>query len=484
MARARFVALGLLAAATSASCKKPAPPPAATEAGPSPSTAIVTEPKADGGRDAGARIAIGTFADSGAAPHAHPIANAGPLAELPLASDAMELVAIGKSTASRVLWLQDIGGRTWLSARNLDAFAEGDGPLVKGKDPLEKLPYKPGVHSMRVVGTYPHLFVLRTKDVDGRMESPEPTVFVYAAEANGPGTWKEAKPLGMSWFPNAFVAYRDGALLVTGQIELNGGPFYNQRDPGTTLTFVGPDGSVSDPKLGVHPHFMAWSASSDGDTLTLIGTVAIPPKAKDGAKDGEWDASGVNLWRIKGGQGKRVPIQQNLGVAMEMYSARVSERNGKAIAIPPGMVTAEESWRPNPRTVFEVEDDKAKARTFAGNESCYVKRALLAGDDIYGVRVCLTGQNEEELVRLRADGKTEKLSLPSLVKDPAGGYRVAKTDPEKKKALGCVVNTLVVRGNSDVWASAFCGGTGEWDGRGSIPIVLRRGRPQEPIVLP
>ena len=479
MVRVRAVAATLLASVACASCKKPAPPPS-VEAGPAPSNAIVTEPKADAGRDGGTRIAIGTYADAGAGPHAVAVADAGVLAGLPLASDAMELVAIGKSTASRVLWLQDIGGRTWLSARNLDAFADGDGPLVKGKDPLEKLPYKPGVHSMRVVGAYPHLFVLRTKDVEGRMESPEPTVFVYTAEERGPGTWKEAKPLGTSWFPNAFIAYRDGALLVTGQIELNGGPFYNQSHPGTTLTFVGPDGTVSDPKLGVHPHFMAWSAASDGDTLTLIGTVAIPPKAKDE----DWDASGVNLWRIKGGAGKRIPIQQNLGIAMEMYSARVSERNGKAIAIPPGLVTAEESWRPNAHTVFEVEDDKAKARTFVGNESCYVKSALPAGDDIYGLRVCYSDGVIEDLVRLRADGKTEKLPLPSLVKDPAGGYRVAKSDAEKKKAIGCVVNSIVVRGRDDVWASAFCGGTGEWDGRGSVPIVLRRGRPQEPIVLP
>jgi len=108
-------------------CKKPAPPPAPVDAG----TTITTA--------------------SAAAAVPPP----------PLATDTFEIVAKGKAS-SKVLSLQAHGTRVWLSARNLDAFADGDGPLVKGPDPLEKLAYTPGKHYLQVVGVEPHLFVMRT----------------------------------------------------------------------------------------------------------------------------------------------------------------------------------------------------------------------------------------------------------------------------------------------------------------------------------
>jgi hypothetical protein len=168
-----------------------------------------------------------------------------------------------------------------------------------------------------------------------------------------------------------------------------------------------------------------------------------------------------------------------------MYSSGVSERGGKALANPPGasMLTVEEGWRPNPRTVFVAEDEKAKARTFAGNENCYVRGARLAGDDIYALRTCIEAGMSEELVRLDAAGKTVKLAMPTLVKGEAG-FKIAKTDAEKKKAIACAPKEIVVRGKDDVWAWALCGGGEVWRPEGAVPIVLRRGRPQEPIVLP
>ncbi|MBS2018027.1 MAG: hypothetical protein JST00_34450 [Deltaproteobacteria bacterium] len=479
------LALGSTLASASA-CKRTPPATNDDAAAATSAPSIATEPKMDAGREAGSRIVIGTFADAGTAPHPSAIADAGPNPALPLASDKMEVVAIGKSTASRVLWLQEIGGRTWLSARNLDAFADGDGPLVKGPDLVAKLPYKPGVHSMRVVGAYPRLYALRTRNVEGRMDSPEPTAFVYAAEENGPGTWKEAKPLGMSWFPTAFLPFRDGALVVNSQIALNGTPYINPQYPGTTLRFIGPDGSVSDPKLGVHPHFMAWGADSDGSALSLIGCVAIPPKVKGDAGEVDWDFSGTNLFRITETGAKRIPIHQTLGIAMLMYSAKVSERGGRALVIPPGGMEPENEggWRPNPRTVFLSDDDKAKPRTFAGNESCYVTGARLVGDDIYAKRTCFDEGLAEELVRLRPDGKTEKLALPSIVKDEKSGFRVARSDADKRKAIPCALDEIVVRGKDDVWATANCSGGESWSGNSGVPIVVRRGRPQEPLVLP
>jgi hypothetical protein len=420
--------------------------------------------------------------DAGPAPHVYAPEGGAPtpLPSLPIATDTLEIVAIGKTFNSRILWLQEHGSRVWLSGQNLDAYADGDGALIKGPDLLAKLPYKQGVHSMHVVGAYPHLFALRTKKVNGRIESPEPAVFVYTAEDGGPGTWKESKPLGMSWFPHAFVGYREGALIVNSQIQGNAGPYYTPGEPGTTLTYVAPDGTLSDPKLGLHPHFMAWGASSDRTTLTLLGTFAIPPRAKDEM----YDASGAHLVRIGKDGPKKIALQSNLGFALETYWSRVHESGGKAVAIPPSSLTDGAGWRPNGRTVFIVDDDKPRPRTVAGDESCYVVDARVLGDDLYAIRRCYSADVLERMVRVTADGKTEELALPRLVKKDGGGFRAAGTDAERKYAMSCVPGKLLLRGDSDLWVTATCGGGGSSASAPAIPIVLRRGHAQEPVILP
>jgi len=477
-----FVAAAMLPALA---CKKPATD-AATDAATSAAARVAPDPASSDSSgssgaplpsDAGSHIRPGDDADRSKPP---PGAVAPP--PLPLASDALELVAIGTSTASRVLWLQTLGSRVWLSARNLDAFAEADGALRKGPDILAKFPYKPGEHSMQVVGAYPKLFGLRTKNVNGRLESPEPTLFVYKAEDGGPGTWTQGKPLGMSWYPHAFVAYREGALVVTSQIQLNSAPGYYPPTPGTSLTYLAPDGTLSDPKLDVHPHFMAWGAAAEGSTLTLIGTVAIPPPKH--LKDEGFGASGANLLRITPDGAKRVPLQTSIGMALETYHSKVHEMGGRAIAVPPASLTASEGWKPNGLTVFLVDGDKPRARTIGGNDMCTVVDAHHAGDVVYAVRRCYGEAMFEDVVRVNADGKTEKLALPRLVKKAGGGFRAASTDAEKKSGSPCSPLSLVVRAPDDVWVTASCGGDQSSSGAGGISVVLRRGRPQEPVVLP
>src|SRR4051812_25594181 len=160
-------------------CKKTAPSSSSADAAPAAALASATpDPASSGsyaGRDGGPHIGMmGMQNLDGGAPRLPPhVTDGGTSAPLPLASDALEVVAIGKTWSSKILWLQEIGSRVWLSGRNLDAYADGDGPLTKGPDLLAKFPYRPGVHSMRVVGAYPNLFALRTKNVNARMESPE-----------------------------------------------------------------------------------------------------------------------------------------------------------------------------------------------------------------------------------------------------------------------------------------------------------------------
>jgi hypothetical protein len=74
--------------------------------------------------------------------------------------------------------------------------------------------------------------------------------------------------------------------------------------------------------------------------------------------------------------------------------------------------------------------------------------------------------------------------MPRIVKKEGGGFRVATTDKEKAGGFACVPHSMVVREPDDLWIHAKCGGNGSWDNSSAVPIVLRRGRPQETIVIP
>ena len=413
---------------------------------------------------------------------------------LPLASDALEVVAIGKTWTSKILWLDPIGDRIWLSARNLDAFAVGDGPLVKGPDLLAKLPYTPGKHSMEVVGGWPRLYALRTKNVNGRMESPEPTLFVYEAPPGagpgtagapepGPGTWKEAKPLGIGWFPHAFVGYRDGALVVTSQVQLNAMPDYSPREAGTTALYLAPDGTIQDAKLGLERNFLAWSASGSQDSVALIGTMAQTPTDPEGLGF----ASGLFLVRVTPSGMKRVKIRltEENPLWQDFYALHPIERGDVAL-VPPPRMTMDEAWKPSNLAGLLVDGSgKITLRTIAGTEDCHLEKLALAGDVVYAIRQCFGPPDTNEVVRVGPDGKTEKLALPMVVKSEAGGFRVAKTDAEKKKGQICAARSLAVRGVDDLWVVGECGGAVDaWRNSAAIPIVLRRGRPQEPLQIP
>src|SRR5512135_859007 len=66
--------------------------------------------------------------------------DAGPAAKqappLPLADSGLELVAVGKRWTSKLISLEALGDRVWLSGVDVDAYADGDGPLTKGPDVL------------------------------------------------------------------------------------------------------------------------------------------------------------------------------------------------------------------------------------------------------------------------------------------------------------------------------------------------------------
>jgi hypothetical protein len=384
-----------------------------------------------------------------------------------------QAVAIGKTFGGKVLWLSAHGDRVWLSGRGVDAFAEGDGELKKGSDLLEKLPYKPGVHLIHVVGRYPHLYALRNKSVNGRVEDPDSTVFVFHAEANGPGTWTASKPLPTTAYPHAFVGFRGGALFITGEIQGNGVPFHDPGMSGTSFAWIAPDGTVSDPKLGVDAKFMAWDADADGDNLAMVGTVATGKTRPD-----QEGASGVHLVRVTP-NGTTTTLVQKGTVTMETYNAKVVERNGRATVMFPGPFYLTGAWLPNVRTAFSLGDNETALRpiTFtarAATTDCGVSQVLHVGNAVYAKRNC----DIEELVQLRG-GKTEAVTLPALTKKKGGGYRVAETELESKDGFACAYRSMTVRGTSDLWVVAECGIGSKG---GGIPAVFRLGRGQSSVI--
>lgn len=386
-------------------------------------------------------------------------------AALPLASDKLELVAVAKGWNAKVIWLKAIGDRVWLSGRNVDAYADGDGPLVKGPDLFAKLDYKPGIHGLRVAGVWPNLYVLRYKHVETRMESPEATVFVHHGDGSA-GTWTKAQKLPVDDLPWGFVGLGEAALLVHSQNAGNGAPFYSGPGPGTTLYRIAPDGTVTDAKLAIPHRFMAWSASADDGVLSMLGTTAT---ATEGA-------GGVDLVRITAAGTKTIRVQRELPpIGMANYSAQVHERAGTTLVVPVDW-PEDTAWKPNPTTSFVLQDDKAIARTTAGGEGCLVKDAMVVGDALWSIRRCYGATEMDVLVRLGADGKTERVAIPRLVK--AGtGFRAATTKAEQAQGFACSPVEIFVRGKGDAWVSATCGD-------GALPAIYRLGRSQEPILLP
>lgn len=437
-----------------AACKKPPAPAPAAQASAEP----VALASASASTSATGSVAV---APSASAPKSLP--------PLPVATEAFELVAVGKGWGSRILWLQEAGRAVWLSGNGLDALAEGDGPLAQIPDPLAKLPYKPGIHRLQTVGAWPKLFVLRTKNVNGRLESPDPTVFLRGED----GSFRQAKPVGIGWYPHAFVAYRDGAMLVTGQIQINAAPYYSESEPGTRLIHVNAAGEVSDPKLDVPRAFMAWDASAGGDTLSLLGTIGVAKK--DDMEVGK----GIYLLRLRPSGKALIPIQKSNENGMESYFVHVVEHGGRALVTAPPSLTAEGTmgWKPSIRTAFFVDAaDKVHARTVPGDENCKLVKAGFFGDVALFRRDCL---GSEAFVRVDADGKAARIALPSLAKKEGGGFRVAK---EKESGLACMPVRFVAREPDDLWIQARCGATD--DDAAAVPAVFRRGHAQEPIVLP
>lgn len=291
------------------------------------------------------------------------------------------------------------------------------------------------------------------------MESPEATVFVHHGDGSA-GTWTRAEKLPVDDLPWGFVGLKDTALLVHSQNVGNAAPFYSGSGPGTTVYRIAPDGTVAEAKLAIPQRFMAWSASADDGVLSMLGTTG----------------SGVELVRVTPSATTMIRIQRELApIGMGNYTSQVHERAGTTIVVPVDW-PEDTAWKPSSTTPFVLQDDKPIARTTAGGEGCSVKDAMVVGDAIWSIRRCYGPAEMDALVRLGAEGKTERVAIPPLVKAGAG-FRAATTKAEQAQGFACRPAEIFVRGKSDVWVSATCGD-------GALPAIYRLGRAQEPILLP
>jgi hypothetical protein len=376
-------------------------------------------------------------------------------------SQELELVAVGKNETSRIVWLKKIGERVWLSGNGLDAYADGDGPLVPAPDLLKGIAYEPKNHRLQVVGAYPRLFALRTKIVEVRGHSEEPTAFVF----QNPG-WKEAKPFERQDAPWSFVPWGDGALLVWSQNMGNAHASYSPDHPGTTFAAVGPDGSVSDAKLPIDRSFMAWSADSDGTYISILGAKGIP------------DAVSKTVLVVRGTKDTLHTTELFTGPTVGMHAFRTSVREtGAAAVVAPNvdyMANETFMWKTGPTKVHVVSEGQARPQAMTASFSCRIIDADLRGTTLYGQKECLE-QKENALMKSEAGAKAESIKLPALVAKDAGGFRKAKTG--EAKALTCRAESFVLRGKDDLWIVASCGDD-------DVRAVFRMGLAQEPIVLP
>jgi hypothetical protein len=443
-----------LALSMSAACKRK---PQAPDAGPTGvASAITSGPGPTTAAEDGGNAAR---EDSGAA---HASGNG--------ATADFHLVAVGKGPWSKLVWLRALGTRIWMSAKQLDAYADGDGPLTQGPDLMKGLPFDFQKQIMSMVGDGQNMVVVRSTHTGERSFYDDTVAFAYVD-----GKWKKSKPLKYADPPQAVVAWNGGALIVNSQTRSSNYPSYHGPDPGTVFEHVAWDGTLTRPKIDVDHTFMAWAAASDGHTLSLLGTLGSTTKKAYAVETNMAIARGA-------ADGKAEKMTANVFVsgftlAPEAVRTRVREAGGVALLTPPwgyGSAEVGGGWRPNAQTIHVARNGKVDPLTIT-KAPCAPVDAALVGATVIAMADCYA--DNKRLMRGPLDGGPfERVALTALVKDGAA-YRAAKPG---EKGSPCAPEELVQGRANDLWVRASCGGVDLFE---KIPAVFRLGHPQDKIVV-
>ncbi len=382
-------------------------------------------------------------------------------------STTFELVAAGKRSGSKIVWLRLIGDRVWLSGMGLDAYADGDGPLATSPDLTQGLKQKQGEEYDYTGNGSNLLFALRTNPEYAKSEDA-PTIWVRDGKAAWSAGSKLPKFYGSAnWLNNwGFTRWKDGALFVSGQISAGTNmALFAPKSPGTVFETVSPTGEIKETTFDIPGEVMAWNASSDGNTLSLVGYRAKNLKSV-----------GISVFRGDGsGPFTETPIIDDPGTQdpRSLFAIVVREHGTGAIAYisrQPGTINGLDKLA---TTVYVIADKakEPKKIVFAPAGKGAVASAAYVGNAIYAT----VKHNEKYELSRSADGaEPTPVKLPSLAHTTAG-FHVAK---EGEAGLTCEATDLFARKN-DLWVQAHCAGQGM-----KVPAVFRLGHAQEPIVLP
>lgn len=396
------------------------------------------------------------------------------------------LVAVAPNT-SIGLW---VGGSHVLAwGKGLQASADGDAPLAPDEF-LNGLAYDADKQHLMMAGSFPNLIALRVHDAPcATME------FVVSAFARRDGRWAarelgERGPVSASP-PFGFVSWSSGGLVVDSVSENCGaytssGPLGELPDSerGTKLTVLAASGKSSHPTLGLDRRFIAWGASSWGDSLSLIGSYAAPK----GHGDDAMLPAAVVMRRHGARPFRASEIGPRVAPATISMLQHVREFGTVALFLPPparddgtppfgyAAVGDEMNWKDHGKSLFIVTDRETKELTWRTPtlQDCHLPDAVLDGQGVLAILECpmpparLKEGEEKYVIRMRrllqicSDGRKELIELPRL---------------EHPGQPVCEPQRLELRPPDDIWVSALCG-----DGDSSVAALFRRGHPQTPLV--
>lgn len=418
-----------------------------------------------GGDGAGDAAVTSVSAEAGVTTTSAKGSAATPAKEAPVAT-TFELVAAGKKSGSKIVWLRPIGDRVWLSGMGLDAYADGDGPLATAPDLTQGLKQKQG-EEYDYTGNGSVVFALRTEP-DMPKSEDVPTVWTR----DGKGPWSAGTKLpkfyGAGNHLNAwgFTRWKNGALFVSGQIASGTNmALFAPNAPGTLFETISPSGEIKEATFDFPKDVMAWAADSDGKTLSVVGYRAKNLKS-----------AGISVFRgDDSGPLVETPIIADPGTPdpHSLFAVTVREHGTGALAYiksQPGTIDGLDKLA---TTVFVIGDKSTEAKkiVFAPAGKGAVAAAAHVGDAVYATVM----KNEKyQFFRAADGGEPAPVVLPSLAKG-AAGFGVAK---DGEKALTCEATNLFARKN-DLWVQAMCSGQGM-----KVPAVFRLGHAQDPIALP
>ena len=387
----------------------------------------------------------------------------------------LSLVASGRELTMTVVGHAHAEGlRIQISGRASTAHADGDGALVADvvAEPSFSAPFDPAQEILTYAGTVPKLFAFRQKDVPCAAID-DATVLVLQGKK-----WREHPLRGRGSRPHAFLAWNGGALIVDSPVQACGWAtsspieYFDQRR-GTVFTWVGPTGTLSHPTLGLDSTFMAWGASSSGDSLALVGTYGVRADAgipEFGTRDivvmrrhgqGPFRASVIVKAEGRVSQSSRTGVRE-FGSAALLWPPPVHD-DGTPVTAAPTEGGDEIAWKGHASSIFRITDEGTSEFVFrsASEQECSVRDSALVGEEVYAIVEC--PNTLPRLVRAVAHGEPERVGLPSLPKFSA-----------------CSPAQITVRAPDDLWVRAEC----TTANKPRVDAVFRTGHAQEPLLVP